>query len=81
MSSIKSKILILSIILLLPVWVFGENINLREAASFQTRAQTVKKKRRLKKRAFRTYITGRRGGCYYMNGNGNKTYVPRSLCK
>jgi hypothetical protein len=28
----------------------------------------------------RTYITGPRGGCYYINGNGNKTYVDRSLC-
>jgi len=28
-----------------------------------------------------TYITGPRGGCYYINGNGNKTYVDRSLCK
>jgi hypothetical protein len=28
----------------------------------------------------RRYITGPRGGCYYINGNGNKTYVDRSLC-
>jgi len=28
-----------------------------------------------------TYITGPRGGCYYINGNGNKTYVDRSLCR
>lgn len=26
------------------------------------------------------YITGPRGGCYYINGNGNKSYVDRSLC-
>ncbi len=26
------------------------------------------------------YIRGSRGGCYYINGNGNKTYVDRSLC-
>jgi len=26
------------------------------------------------------YITGPRGGCYYINRNGNKTYVDRSLC-
>lgn len=26
------------------------------------------------------YITGSRGGCYYINRNGNKTYVDRSLC-
>lgn len=28
----------------------------------------------------RTYITGERGGCYYINSNGNKTYVDRSVC-
>lgn len=28
----------------------------------------------------RTYITGPRGGCYYINSNGNKTYVDHSLC-
>ena len=28
-----------------------------------------------------TYITGKRAGCYYINRNGNKTYVDRSLCK
>lgn len=26
------------------------------------------------------YILGPRGGCYYINRNGNKTYVDRSLC-
>lgn len=28
----------------------------------------------------RTYIHGPRGGCYYINRNGGKTYVDRSLC-
>jgi uncharacterized protein YraI len=28
----------------------------------------------------RHYIRGPRGGCYYINRNGNKTYVSRSLC-
>lgn len=26
------------------------------------------------------YITGPRGGCYYINSNGNKTYVDHSYC-
>jgi len=26
------------------------------------------------------YITGPKGGCYYINKKGNKTYVDRSLC-
>lgn len=25
--------------------------------------------------------TGPRGGCYYINSNGNKTYVDRSKCR
>ena len=29
----------------------------------------------------RTYHLGPRGGCYYMNANGNKSYVDRDLCK
>jgi hypothetical protein len=28
----------------------------------------------------REYIRGPRGGCYYINSNGNKTYVDRSMC-
>lgn len=28
----------------------------------------------------RDLIRGPRGGCYYINRNGNKTYVDRSLC-
>lgn len=27
------------------------------------------------------YTWGPRGGCYYINGNGNKTYVPHSYCR
>jgi hypothetical protein len=26
------------------------------------------------------YKDGPRGGCYYINSNGNKTYVDRSYC-
>lgn len=28
----------------------------------------------------RSYIRGPRGGCYYLNSSGRKTYVDRSLC-
>ncbi|WP_299778612.1 hypothetical protein [uncultured Formosa sp.] len=31
-------------------------------------------------RNYRTYYRGPRGGCYYINSNGNKSYVSRSLC-
>lgn len=29
----------------------------------------------------REYITGPRGGCYYINRNGSKTYVDRRMCQ
>jgi len=29
----------------------------------------------------RVYHTGPRGGCYYINGSGNKSYVDRDLCR
>lgn len=29
----------------------------------------------------RRYIRGPRGGCYYINSNGNRTYVDRSFCR
>jgi hypothetical protein len=29
----------------------------------------------------RRYIRGPRGGCYYINRNGNRTYVDRRLCR
>jgi endonuclease YncB( thermonuclease family) len=32
------------------------------------------------KKTDRTYIKGSRGGCYYINSNGNKTYVDKALC-
>ncbi|WP_081643220.1 hypothetical protein [Sphingobacterium paucimobilis] len=33
-----------------------------------------------RKSTSRTYIRGPRGGCYYINSNGGKTYVDRSMC-
>lgn len=30
--------------------------------------------------SYRTYYRGPKGGCYYINSNGNKSYVDRSLC-
>lgn len=29
----------------------------------------------------RVYLKGSRGGCYYLNASGNKTYVSKDLCK
>jgi hypothetical protein len=40
----------------------------------------VRTKRRRIPRSEHYYIRGPRGGCYYINSNGNKVYVDRSLC-
>lgn len=29
----------------------------------------------------KTYVTGPKGGCYYVTGSGRKQYVDRSMCK
>jgi len=34
-----------------------------------------------KRSSSHTYILGRRGGCYYINSNGNKTYVAHTYCR
>ncbi len=33
-----------------------------------------------RRRTYRTYYRGPRGGCYYINSSGNKTYVDRGKC-
>lgn len=33
------------------------------------------------KETFRTYNVGPRGGCYYINSSGNKSYVKKKLCE
>ena len=42
--------------------------------------RVTKPRKRTRTRAIRRYIRGSRGGCYYINRNGNKTYISRSLC-
>ncbi|MDC7683853.1 hypothetical protein PQU92_11230 [Asticcacaulis sp. BYS171W] len=43
--------------------------------------QVVSAENTYKPKTPQKYIRGKRGGCYYINKNGNKTYVDRSLCK
>jgi endonuclease YncB( thermonuclease family) len=42
--------------------------------------RAIKKVAQETEKANRKYLTGAKGGCYYINSNGNKTYVNRSLC-
>ncbi len=55
-------------------WINGNTIIL-----FDAQVKTPVKKQ--PPRTSRKYIPGSRGGCYYINSRGNKTYVSRSLCK
>ncbi|WP_106793053.1 hypothetical protein [Aquimarina sp. Aq78] len=41
---------------------------------------TTTRKKQYRPKTTRTYYRGPRGGCYYINSNGNKTYVARSMC-
>jgi hypothetical protein len=50
----------------------GSSSSTRRASSTSSRSSSS---------AGRTYITGPRGGCYYINSNGNKTYVDHSYCR
>lgn len=61
------------------------------AKSRKEKKKRQKKKRQKKKRratrprprtsSGKYLIRGPRGGCYYINRNGNKTYVDRSMCR
>ncbi len=63
------------------------NFTHKQSEVTKTKETTVKKsspvrktKAKRKPKSSRTYYTGPRGGCYYINSNGNKTYVDRSFC-
>ncbi|WP_025742387.1 hypothetical protein [Aquimarina pacifica] len=43
-------------------------------------SRSVERKKQYKTKTTKTYYRGPRGGCYYINSNGNKTYVARSMC-
>lgn len=55
-----------------------------EVPRISTSASIAKQKKKPSTRANisskRRYIRRPRGGCYYINRNGNKTYVSRSSC-
>jgi hypothetical protein len=54
----------------------SENKYSNSLISRKTTKKTYKKKRTYSK----SYYRGPRGGCYYINSKGNKSYVSRSLC-
>lgn len=55
------------------------NYNSKNSYRNSINSSTTKKKG-YRSKTNRKYIRGSRGGCYYINSNGNKTYVDRSLC-
>lgn len=74
-------------------WIHGDTIKYQEAADeggMTPPRGAITQPRRVSSEAASTpspvrssgnYIRGPRGGCYYLNRNGNKTYVDRSLCR
>jgi Bacterial SH3 domain len=74
-------------------WLHGNTLKLNDASEFDNfdtarpmvspptySAPKRSTPRRSSSRGGSGYIRGPRGGCYYINSNGNKTYVDRSLC-
>jgi septal ring factor EnvC (AmiA/AmiB activator) len=62
---------------------YGELNNLN--SKNQTKLLTIESSKassihKAQKSYTRKYYRGPRGGCYYINSNGNKSYVPRELC-
>lgn len=53
----------------------------KEAPKPPPKKKTPPKPIKKKPTETRTYIIGKRGGCYYINSNGNKTYVDKSFCQ
>lgn len=62
----------------------GETTSTRKSfisqSSTKNNSQKSSKNKKKNSSTSRKYITGPRGGCYYINSNGNKVYVDRSLC-
>ncbi|WP_299444086.1 hypothetical protein [uncultured Aquimarina sp.] len=53
---------------------------LTKSVNYSSLNNSATKKKRNKPKTSKRYIRGSRGGCYYINSNGNKTYVDRSIC-
>ena len=58
-------------------WIHGNTIKVDNESSLIKSSTTKKSANRSESR---TYLRGSRGGCYYLNSNGKKTYVERGLC-
>lgn len=62
-------------------WMHGNTIKLdADETVYSTPAPLKKSSSVVYPSETRTYLKGPRGGCYYYNSRGNKTYVDRSLC-
>ncbi|MEN9612945.1 MAG: hypothetical protein RLZZ628_3759 [Bacteroidota bacterium] len=47
----------------------------------EKKTNVVIKKKELTDTETRTYLLGKKGGCYYINSKGSKVYVDKSFCK
>lgn len=62
-----------------PAYVSGNSRYSSSSTSYTKKRTSYKSSRR--SYSSQSYHLGPRGGCYYINSNGNKTYVDRSLCR
>ena len=72
MKNIKQTILITVLLILLPVINSCESLTSSSSESSSSSKICYHNDKQL--------YTGPQGGCYYINSNGNKTYVDRSEC-
>ena len=63
-------------------YVYEKNLVINKAMKYLKKKNKYKLSylRTNRSSTYRTYYRGPRGGCYYINSNGNKTYVARNLC-
>jgi hypothetical protein len=79
----KKTFTITSILVLLSLVVFSIETTAATKTTNESSNYSVSKEqpRKKRKKAKSGFIQGRRGGCFYRNRKGNKTYVSRSLCR
>jgi hypothetical protein len=61
-------------------YIVQQPVKKQEIVVVQRNIKPIVKKVQKEETETRTYITGKRGGCYYLNSKGNKVYVDKSLC-
>lgn len=61
--------------------IVRENVDTKVQAPYKSSTKHTSTTKSGSYKTGRQYYTGPRGGCYYINSSGNKTYVDRSFCR